>query len=1034
MKFNEDTRVKFPVMAHFLRLGYKWLDKSDCEIEFNTKIFVNVFKKSISRINNKEFNDIEIKSIISDINALIRANDLGKSFYNWLINPSESQIKLIDFDNIYNNDFNIAAELPFSIKERSEEGSFRPDINILINGIPLSFLEVKKPSNEGGIQVEFNRMINKRLSNDEYKRFFNLIQITSFSNNMEYQDADNADINDVKAGSFYTTPNGFNTSFSFFREDIKDYHSNYHYLPIDMDIVKKILIEENYDIKEIETPEFKTSIEVNTPCNKFVTSFYDKERFMYFLQYGLMYLTEIKTSKVGDKEEKIPVPQKHIMRYPQFFATRKIVERLENGGRGGIIWHTQGSGKTALAAFSNRILKDYYAKKGINARMFFIVDRLDLMIQATNEFSFRNFNVTNCDNKIDLGKELAKNIDKEIENTIGNICVVNIQRIDPEEIPYVKNDYNIKTQRIFFVDEAHRSYAKGTGEFYKNLMTCDENGIYIAMTGTPLLNSKTRSNLRWGDYIHKYFYDKSIADGYTLRIKKEEIETVARKEIRANLDIEKQDLTKDEVFESNDFVNCVSKYIEKDFNYFRLENDDKTIGGMIVCRTNKQAKLIYEWFKKSSSLNVGLVISDEENPKQKEENVNLQASFKSDNVPDILVVNQMLTTGYDVKRLKKMYLLRAPKAHSLLQTVSRVNRPYKNKDGKVYKFGYIVDFVDIAEEYDMSLKAYVKELQDDSNIDDEEGGLSGLIIDKEDIYKKYQSYMKELTEDFNIDFSNLEITSRRLTKFNKESLLRVKELLNNLRDCKTEFELSRATEYIDLIDKERTKKMLNDVQNKINFINIKTQSIDTLKYLNNEEVMKVIYEFFKSKNTKIMFEELLDKNNPIYKAIEEKVNRLKYELKRNVNNKDPKIEKLEELINKIFEEMNISTIDNLTEELEKAIKEAKTINEENERLASLYGGHYSFVRTYKEILKEHNELSSKTLEECLIIVYEYLKNKLTGTSILIQSKNDFISSICNDIVPDLFNKGLYGDLDNSLDDILSSLYTSIQIYGTGENK
>ena len=77
-------------------------------------------------------------------------------------------------------------------------------------------------------------------------------------------------------------------------------------------------------------------------------------------------------------------------------------------------------------------------------------------------------------------------------------------------------------QRIYFLDEAHRSYSS-TGKFFVDLMTCDENGVFIALTGTPILTKKERSNLKFGDYIHKYFYDKSIADGYTLRIKKENI-------------------------------------------------------------------------------------------------------------------------------------------------------------------------------------------------------------------------------------------------------------------------------------------------------------------------------------------------------------------------------------------------------------------------------------------------------------------------------------------------------------------------------
>ena len=98
------------------------------------------------------------------------------------------------------------------------------------------------------------------------------------------------------------------------------------------------------------------------------------------------------------------------MRYPQFFATRKIIERLESGGKGGIIWHTQGSGKTALAAFSNRVVRDYYAKKKVSTRFFFVVDRLDLLTQASVEFTNRGLKVVNCEDKTGFTKELNKSL------------------------------------------------------------------------------------------------------------------------------------------------------------------------------------------------------------------------------------------------------------------------------------------------------------------------------------------------------------------------------------------------------------------------------------------------------------------------------------------------------------------------------------------------------------------------------------------------------------------------------------------------
>ena len=453
--------------------------------------------------------------------------------------PMGLQIMKAVLDCFDNNDFAIVDELPFSIKEGTEEGSFRPDINILINGIPLAFLEVKHPDNSGGIQVEFERMINKRLKNDDYKKYFNLIQIVSFSNNMEYEESDDDVADEVKAGSFYTTPNGQATTFSFFREDIKEYHARYQLKDIDEETIKYVVKDGGYNPEETDTPEFQTNMSDVAPCNRFITSFYDKERFMYMLRYGIMFLTEVKKihNATTNKDEEVPIKQKHIMRYPQFFATRAIIKRLGEKDKNGIIWHTQGSGKTALSAYANRVIKDFFAKKNINTKFFFVVDRLDLMKQATTEFSNRGFNVINVSNKNEFAKELKKPLNSSNDG-VGTICIVNIQKLMEEsKMPKVENVYDVKVQRIFFVDEAHRSYNLH-GEFFKNLMTCDTNGIYIAMTGTPLLTKKERSNLKFGDYIHKYFYDKSIADGYTLRIKKEQIDTTAKAEIRENLELE----------------------------------------------------------------------------------------------------------------------------------------------------------------------------------------------------------------------------------------------------------------------------------------------------------------------------------------------------------------------------------------------------------------------------------------------------------------------------------------------------------------
>ena len=194
-------------------------------------------------------------------------------------------------------------------------------------------------------------------------------------------------------------------------------------------------------------------------------------------------------------------PEKHIMRYPQFFATKAIERKLESGIRKGIIWHTQGSGKTALAFYNVHYLTDYFQKKGIVPKFYFIVDRIDLMIQANKEFTSRGLVVHNVNTKDDLLKDFRQQ--KAIHNLSGNreITVVNIQKFKDDPSILKTNDYDISIQRIYFLDEVHRSYDP-KGSFLANLISSDRNAILIGLTGTPLGGrgsppTQTQSGTRW---------------------------------------------------------------------------------------------------------------------------------------------------------------------------------------------------------------------------------------------------------------------------------------------------------------------------------------------------------------------------------------------------------------------------------------------------------------------------------------------------------------------------------------------------------
>ncbi|MGQ1786430.1 type I restriction endonuclease [Saccharicrinis sp. GN24d3] len=176
MKFNEDSRVKIPTILHLIRLGYGYLSLSNQAWDESTNIFTDIFKESIQRLN-PELSEGDIKRFYDEVALCLENEDLGKAFYEKLIEKSGN--RLIDFEDFGNNTFNVVTELTY----KKDDEEFRPDIILLINGMPLVFIEVKKPNNRDGIIAEHKR-IQTRFKNKKFRKFVNLTQLMVFSNNM----------------------------------------------------------------------------------------------------------------------------------------------------------------------------------------------------------------------------------------------------------------------------------------------------------------------------------------------------------------------------------------------------------------------------------------------------------------------------------------------------------------------------------------------------------------------------------------------------------------------------------------------------------------------------------------------------------------------------------------------------------------------------------------------------------------------------------------------------------------------------------
>ena len=788
-RFNENTRVQVPAALHLCRIGYSYLDGiEDGEYEPSTNILVQVFHEAVSRLN-PSMTETRICALLSELVQAAKNDDLGREFFQKITATSGERI--IDFANPNNNLWHCTTE--FTCENPETHDSFRPDITCFVNGLPLAFIEVKRPNNHEGILAERDR-INKRFRVKPFRPFLNITQLMIFSNNQEY---DSANVVPVQ-GAFYATIAKDRTFFNVFREKDPNIlrESGYNDL-VDNEVQKKILKHRNC-IPIREDPAYRTNKSPLTPTNRIITSMLSRRRFLFLLRYAFAYVEKMVELADGTKVEKL---EKHIMRYQQLFATLALRQKLSEGVKGGVIWHTQGSGKTAFAYYNVKCLTDYYAERNTVAKFFFIVDRLDLLEQSVDEFAARGLMVQTVQSRKDLMEKVKDN--KPIYNPEGKpeIIVVNIQKFKDDHTPVViEGGYNTRLQRVFFIDEAHRGY-NPAGSFLANLLEADVDAVKIAMTGTPLLSDERASWRVFGDYIDTYYYDKSIADGYTLKLMREDIETEYRERISnilatlaGDIEVKKSDVRKDKIIEHPNYLNGLLDYIFSDMRKFRIQKDCPQVAGMIVCETNPQARELYRLFverNKPENLPPGvkpfkavLILHDEGD---KEERKGSIADFKKTESIDFLIVNKMLLTGFDAPRLKRLYLCRKLDGHDLLQALTRVNRPYRD-----FRYGYVVDFADIKENFVETNNRYLKELHDAIYGRDGEDGFDDgtnpgvLLASKEEIEAKLENLKDAL---FMYDIENKEVFRKQLDAdedkshllYLRRTLEEAKALMNQIR-------------------------------------------------------------------------------------------------------------------------------------------------------------------------------------------------------------------------------------------------------------
>ena len=612
------------------------------------------------------------------------------------------------------------------------------------------------------------------------------------------------------------------------------------------------------------------------------------------------------------------------------------------------------------------------------------------MEQAKDEFVARGLSVRTANSRDELMSDIrSTNLTENAEGK-AEIMVVNIQKFKQDSAKIqIDSNYSIQLQRIFFIDEAHRGY-NPHGSFLANLLTADKDAIKIALTGTPLLKEERESWRVFGDYIDTYYYDKSIADGYTLKLMREPVETIYKEKIENILDklaggieVRRSDIDRNKIIEHESYLNALIDYIIADFRRFRIEQADDTVGAMIVCKTNPQAREMYrlwqERFNKAlyiegkhdeslmlaaepmiaygyhaKPLRASLILHDEGDKEERKAYID---EYKKKLSVDVLIVNQMLLTGFDAPRLKKLYLGRSLDGHDLLQALTRVNRPYHK-----FKYGYVVDFVNIKENFDATNDRYLRELNRTADIQEtgeKETVGEALIVDKEQIVEQIKEIRSVL---FNYTCDNPEEFRKEIDEIeNKDNLYTLRSTLENAKAIINQvraFGDEELKDKINSLPKGTIPTLITEVSHRIERMNFleSTEHKADVSGIINVALSELEFEFKKGLSEELRI---------IVNDIRERCEKVQAEFEANFDKAEDKYVILAEEFREYFRKkgfvpQNTQEAKESIDYMDSVMKKIREINRRNNILKKKYQGDERFVRIHKRI-EEENEKREKPL-------------------------------------------------------------------------
>ena len=692
-KINEDM-VEKETLEWFRSLGYDILFGPDISPDpdgtpgserssYDQVILENRLRSSIQNIN-PEADERTIETVISKLKRAEFPHLLTNNheFHKMLIEgvPVDYRdkegkvrwqpIKIIDLENPDNNDW--AAVNQFTVIENNKNR--RPDIVVFVNGIPISVLELKNPMDERAtIWKAFNQLQTYK---DEITSLFVYNELLIISDGLE-----------ARFGSLSADKERF--------------------MPW-----KTIEGAE-------EAPNTIIQLEV------MIKGLFDKKKLLDYIRYFVVF------------EEDGSKYIKKIAGYHQYYAVQSAVDStahtIEEKGdqRCGVVWHTQGSGKSLTMAFyAGKIIQHRSME---NPTLVVITDRNDLDDQLFDTFC--NAHELLRQKPVQAGNR-AK-LRKLLKVASGGVIFTTIQKFFPEkkgdDFPMLSDRKNI----IVIADEAHRSQYEFKEGFARYMRDALPMASFIGFTGTPLETSDKNTRAVFGDYISIYDIQQAVEDGATVPIYYEA--RVAKLELPETeipkIDPEFEEVTEGEEDEAKHYLKRkwaalekvvgAEKRIElvaKDFlDHFDKRQDILDGKSMIVCMSrricvdmyNAIVKLRPEWHsEEEDGGNIKIIMSGsatdpkdwQNHIRSKKKREKMAQRFKDPKDPfQVVIVRDMWLTGFDAPCLHTMYLDKPMRSHTLMQAIARVNRVFKDKPG-----GLVVDYLGIADELRKAMADYTQ--------------------------------------------------------------------------------------------------------------------------------------------------------------------------------------------------------------------------------------------------------------------------------------------------------------------------------------